>query len=1040
LLEAIVADPGQRVANLPLLTRDERHQMLVQWNGTARDYSADKCIHDLFEDQVEKTPEAIAVKFDDQNLSYGELNRRANQLGHYLRKLGVKQNSFVAISMERSIDMTVGLLGILKTGAAYVPLDPSYPTKRFAFILNDTKAPVLLTQARLQKGDRARIDDNSGETPRGDSAVKVVCLDSDWIHIGLESQENIVKEGTADDLAYVIYTSGSTGQPKGIMVSHRALASHTLSAVEHYELGSSDKVLQFASLSFDVAAEEIFPAWLSGAVVVLLPEGAPTIADFVDYLIKEEITVVNLPSAYWHQWVDELDRLEIKLPPSLRLLIVGNEKVSLDHFKRWHQAFGSKVRWLNAYGPTEATITATLYEAPHGDENYRDLTSVPIGRPMPNRQIHILDRYLQPVPIGVTGEIFIGGPALALGYLNNSELTAEKFLVNPFCTDSSARLYRTGDLGRYLPDGNIEFLGRSDSQVNIRGFRIEVGEIENQLLKHPDIRATAVIAREDVGGEMQLVAYVVPRSASVSGGAASNGDHAPVDSEIRRVELWPSVGEYPIYDELLYHAMTSDQARLARYQSAIEKFVKDKTVLDVGTGKDAILAKICADAGAKKVYAVEVMDTSYEQAKILLHKLGLEDKIQLVKGELTEIELPEKVDVCVSEIFGTIGGSEGAAVVLNDARRFLHSDGVVIPKRCITKIAAITLPDELHQLPGFTEVTAYYAEKIFEQVGHHFDFRVCIKNFPLSNIFSDVEIFESLNFHELVSTNFTNEVALTITKSGRLDGFLLWIYLETADGVSLDITHEQSSWLPVFFPVFYPGVEVNTGDRIEMMCSGTISDNGINPDYRVTGKVIRQSGELTEFDFFSPHHQQVYNQTEFYRRLFEQDKVARVTAVNSEITAPGLAHYLRSHLPDYLIPSAFVILDEMPLTANGKVDRNALPSPHQARGALDKSFSAPSTPVEESLAQIWRAVLKIDKIGMHDNFFDLGGHSLRATQVVSRIREIFKIEFPLKRLFEAPTVHGLAQLIEKSQEGTLESGTPAISRMARERYRIEPSI
>jgi aspartate racemase len=293
------------------------------------------------------------------------------------------------------------------------------------------------------------------------------------------------------------------------MVSHQALVAHTLSATKHYEISSDDKVLQFASLSFDVAAEEMFPALLCGASVVLLPERTPAISEFVNYLTKDGITVANLPSAYWHQWVDELDRLANPLPAPLRLLIVGNEKVSLDRFKRWHGHVGSKVRWLNAYGPTEAIVTATLYEAPQGEDDYSDLTSVPIGRPLSNRQIYILDRSLQPVPIGVPGELHIGGVGLARGYLDRPELTKEKFIANPFSADPTSRLYKTGDLARYLPDGNIEFLGRIDDQVKIRGFRIELGEIESVLGQYGAIRQAVVLAREDHPGDKRLVAYAV---------------------------------------------------------------------------------------------------------------------------------------------------------------------------------------------------------------------------------------------------------------------------------------------------------------------------------------------------------------------------------------------------------------------------------------------------------------------------------------------------------------------------------------------------
>ena len=306
LLEGIVAKPDERIDELPLLTEAEKHQLLVEWNDDKRDYPRDLCIHELFEAQVENTPDAIALVFEDQQLTYRELNNRANQLAHHLQKLGVGPDVPVGICLERSIEMVVGLLGILKAGGAYVPLDPDYPKERLAFMLDDSRASVLLTKERMPKETKLGIEDLNRQIPGERARIKIVYVDSDWIPIGRESQENFKIATAADDLAYVIYTSGSTGRPKGVMVSHRALVAHILSATKHYEIGSSDKVLQFASLSFDVAAEEMFPAWLCGAAVVLLPERTPAISEFVNDLAKDGITVANLPSAYWHQWVDEL--------------------------------------------------------------------------------------------------------------------------------------------------------------------------------------------------------------------------------------------------------------------------------------------------------------------------------------------------------------------------------------------------------------------------------------------------------------------------------------------------------------------------------------------------------------------------------------------------------------------------------------------------------------------------------------------------------------------------------------------------------------
>ena len=503
LLESIAANPDQRLSDLPMLTDSERRQLLVEWNDTRKDYPKDKCIHELFEAQAERSPDAVAAVFpstgsghsEDKKLTYRELNRRANQLAHHLQKLGVGPEAPVSICVERSLEMVVGLLGILKAGGAYVPLDPEYPKERLAFMIEECRPPVLLTQASLL--ERIPLLEDSIENPKSTiQNPKVICLDADWKVIAEESDKNPLSGATAENLAYVIYTSGSTGKPKGVLITHKALVIQSIGTVKHYGLESNDRILAFASLSFDAAAEEIFPPWLSGASVVLLPEKAPTIADFLQFLEKEKLTVVDLPVAYWHEWASELPRLNRDLPRALRLVIVGNDKASPKQFAIWQREVGERVRWINAYGPTEATITTTMYEAA-SHRGSGELTSVPIGRPMANKQVYILGRYLEPVPVGVPGELHIGGPTLARGYLNNPELTAERFVPNPFSEEAGARLYKTGDVVRYLPDGNIEFLGRIDHQVKIRGFRIELGEIEAALKRHPAVQEAVVLAREE---------------------------------------------------------------------------------------------------------------------------------------------------------------------------------------------------------------------------------------------------------------------------------------------------------------------------------------------------------------------------------------------------------------------------------------------------------------------------------------------------------------------------------------------------------------
>ncbi|MHC5933206.1 non-ribosomal peptide synthetase [Nostoc sp.] len=509
LLEGIVVNPDQQISKLPILSEAERQQLLVEWNNTQADYPSKQCIHNLFEAQVERaslTSDAVAVVFEDQQLTYQELNARANQLAHYLRSLGVGPEVLVGICMERSLEMMVGLLGILKAGGAYVPLDPAYPQERLALILEDAKPLVLLTQKQLV-----------AELPK--HRAKVVCMDADWeIHTFSSAQSNPISSVTAENLAYVIYTSGSTGTPKGVLITHQALVNHSIAAAKAYQLQPEDRILQFASISFDVAAEELFPSWLSGSTVVIRPNRILAFANFLPFLEQEKLTVLNLPTAYWHDWVSDLAQTEASLPSTLRLVIVGTEQTLPEKLALWEKLVGDlyhklpeghlRIRWLNAYGPTEATIGATIYEPPEPEN--QSFYRVPIGRPIANTQIYLLDKHLNPTPSGVPGELYISGVGIARGYLNRPELTAEKFIPNPFSEKSGTHLYKTGDLARYLPNGDIELLGRIDHQVKIRGFRIELGEIESKLKQHAKVREAVVVDRKDEEGDKRLVAYVSP--------------------------------------------------------------------------------------------------------------------------------------------------------------------------------------------------------------------------------------------------------------------------------------------------------------------------------------------------------------------------------------------------------------------------------------------------------------------------------------------------------------------------------------------------
>jgi len=493
LLVEIVKNPQGRLSELEILSAPEREQLLVEWNDTAVEYPKDKCFSQLFEEQVERTPEAVAVVCEGERLTYGELNGRANQFAHYLQSLGVGPEVLVAVQLERSFDFAVTVLGILKAGGAYLPLDNALPPERLDYILEDSQAAVLV----CKRNHLARLP--------ATAAKRVAIDDPVWKrqfeHARFAANPN--NKATADGLAYVMYTSGSTGKPKGVQITHRSMLNHNFAFANAFKLCAADRVLQFSSLSFDISIEELFPTWLTGALVVMRPDEILEPGKFWEFVASEAISILNLPTAFWHQLVPLLK--DGSVPSSLRLVVVGGEKASQQTYETWKRVVPESVPFINTYGPTETTVTATLC----GDDPRQDHDVLSIGRPIDNVRVYILDQRLQPVPIGCPGELHIGGLGVARGYLNRPELTAEKFIPNPFSSVPGARLYRTGDLARYLPDGNIEFVGRKDNQVKIRGYRIELGEVESVIRDYEGVAEAVVMVREDEPGQKRLVGYVV---------------------------------------------------------------------------------------------------------------------------------------------------------------------------------------------------------------------------------------------------------------------------------------------------------------------------------------------------------------------------------------------------------------------------------------------------------------------------------------------------------------------------------------------------
>jgi amino acid adenylation domain-containing protein len=479
------------------LNEAERRQLLSGWNNTQTDYPRNLCIHQIFTDQAEKRPDAIALKFRDQQMTYRQLNARANQVAHRLRELGVGPDVMVGTLLERSLEMVVGLLGILKAGGAFVPLDANYPAERLAFMAADTKAPVMLVQAAVAQ----KMDSKSW------SSATIVPLDGKTSEIDRQSRENPANLTTAENLAYVMYTSGSTGQPKGVMVNHRAVV-RLVKNTNYVELNDRETFLQFSPISFDASTLEIWGPLLNGGCLVVMPADVQALSEIGATIRQHGVTSMWLTAGLFNVMVEQ--RLDDLRP--LRQLLVGGDALSPVHVRKAIEGL-PECRLINGYGPTEGTTFTCCHTISHHDAQG---TSIPIGRPIANTQVYLLDSENELVPVGVEGELCIAGDGLARGYLNQPDLTAEKFVPHPFSKESGARIYKTGDLARYRPDSTIDFLGRLDGQVKISGYRIELGEIETVLMHHPGVKSAVVLARQDAPGEKKLAAYIVAKSADCS--------------------------------------------------------------------------------------------------------------------------------------------------------------------------------------------------------------------------------------------------------------------------------------------------------------------------------------------------------------------------------------------------------------------------------------------------------------------------------------------------------------------------------------------
>ncbi|HEY4903679.1 MAG TPA: amino acid adenylation domain-containing protein [Candidatus Sulfotelmatobacter sp.] len=1055
----------------PSLSHAEPQTVVCARNAMREAWSGESCLHELFEQQVQRTPSATAVEHafenhavenhafqsEDRQLTYGDLNRRSNRLAHYLRESGVKPETRVAICLERSMEMIVALLAVLKAGAAYVPLDPRYPAERLHFMLKDCGSTVLLTQGHL-KPLFAGLDQNLLVLdPRSDAA---------W-RDQPESNPDPA-ELTSQHLAYVIYTSGSTGKPNGVMIEHRAVTDHITALRTQWQICAQDCILQFASLSFDVSVEEIFIALLSGATLVLRNDGWLAEARaFWTLAEKWGITMMDLPIRFWKQLAADRNA---RIPPTVRLLIIGGEALDRQALENWFEGDGERngprpALW-NAYGPTETTINATLQQI-----NTNLSTWNSIGRPLANTRLYILDEQMQPVQTGATGELYIVGTGVARGYLGRPELTAERFLPDPYTQEAGARMYKTGDLARWLPDATIEFLGRRDFQVKLRGFRIELQEIEARLLEHPAIREASVIVRDDAAGEKRLAAYYV-----MDGDGGSHADEAHSVREALTTEQL--AGWAATYDAIVKERdsapdptfniagwnssytgqpIPADEMR-EWLETTVERIaaLQPKRVWEIGCGTGMLLFRIAPQCEWYQGTDISKVELDFVRQQLLRPELHMPQVALECKAahELEAIGQQERFDlVLINSVVQHFPDLEYLLTVLKGAVESLRPGGSVFigDLRSYPLLETFHTSVQLYQAPDSLSCDVLWqrVQKKMRQenelvIAPEF-FRALPERFPqISRV--EINLKRGRARNEL--TCFRYDVGLHIGGAPEEPEeeemeceWLDW----NRESLSLSALRER-------FSRILPEVLGVTGVPNTRLQRHVAAARALRSSPRpATVGALRsqlervQSTAVELEDLWDFAHEFGYTLEVRPSEIRPNEVRPNVSALEScdvvfrgqaagqrRVIFPGdllssspeeyatnptrqrlaasltteLRSWLAAKLPEYMVPAAYVRLERMPLTPNGKLNREALPVPDSDAYAA-RDYEAPEGETEKMLAEIWAELLEVPRVGRQDNFFQLGGHSLLAVTLMERMRQR-GFEVDVRELFSSPTLASLA--------------------------------
>ncbi|HKX33614.1 MAG TPA: amino acid adenylation domain-containing protein [Blastocatellia bacterium] len=1045
LLEAFTARPDLRLPEAPLMSDAERAQVVKGWNDTSVEYPQHLTLHELFEAQVKRTPDAVAVVSEVGRLTYAELDRKANGLARRLVRLGVGPDVPVCVLMERSLEMVVALLGIFKAGGAYVPLDPDYPQDRLAFVLEDTRSGVLLTQSHL-----------AGQTPPTDA--RVINLDAELDSLAGESHDPLPLRGGADNLTYIIYTSGSTGRPKGVMVAHRGVCNRLLWMQDAYELGETDVVLQKTPFSFDVSVWEFFWPLMTGArLVMALPGGHRDAAYLAEVVRRESVTTMHFVPPMLRLFVEEPSFRDCD---SLRRVVCSGEALPVEFQKRFFAASGAELH--NLYGPTEASVDVTFWACEREPGSH----TIPIGRPVANTQIYLLDRHLRPVPAGVPAELYIGGVQLARGYLNRPELTAGRFIPDPFSVEPGARLYRTGDLARYLSEGQIEFLGRTDDQVKIRGLRIEPGEIEAALRQHPAVEDVVVLAREDTPGERRLAAYLVLGESAEAPGDVE--DERPARGRLggERVSEWERVFDEAYADE---SSVTDSTFNITSWNSSytgepipteemrewvdttVERILslRPRRILEIGCGTGLILFRIAPHCA--EYWGTDISPAALDYVTRCWKGLEPPRLLRRRADDFMGIE-PETFDaVILNSVVQYFPGAAYLARVLEQAAETVTDGGFIFvgDVRSLSLLEAFQAGVELGHAPDELSLE-HFRQRVKRRVAQERElaldpafFRALAGVLPRIN---RVEAYPRRGRFDNEMTRYRYDVVLRIghgrdaqAAPPRLDWQRERLTLESLSRRFVDSRPAPLAAcrvpdarverdLRALSLMEGPNAPATVGDlkrllgeenwvgihpqdvwhlahdlscEVEVLCTSEAAARGC---FDAVLSDVSEDGARGAFAAWeAPEETRADVSLAAYANNPLGDRLAREFV-------PALRAKLKAELPEYMMPAAFVVLSSLPLLPNGKVNRAALPAPVVA-AELSGEFIAPDTETERVLAEVWAASLGLERVSVNSNFFELGGDSIGIIQIVARVNAA-GLRLTTKQMFESPTVAELAAVID----------------------------